>query len=236
MSIKTIAVVTVGLCVPSLVSAFEMTGGDLSIGHSVFIDDTDIARSSLEGSVELGFNRSFGVQIDAGLHRFNFAGENSTTLTVHGIYHLSDATSAGLFIGADEVANESVSYIGAEAGHDFGRAGIEGYFALGNEFGSLGDTVGISGRFQATDTIDVGASLDRVSLGAGDDVTRFGLRGDLAVGEQTGLFAEAGSLNADVGGASDSEAFVGIGATFSFGANRGATFDRRGLSRLLPGL
>ncbi len=236
MFTKTITIIACALCAPTIAAAFDVTGGDVSVGHSVFIDDTDIARSSLEGSVELGFGRSFGVQIDAGLHRFNFVGENSTTLTVHGIYRLGDATSAGLFIGADEIDNESLTFIGAEVGHEFGRAGVEGYFSLANESGSAGDTIGISGSYQATDTIEVGASLDRVGLGGSDDITRFGLRGDLAVGEQTGLYAEVGSLSADVGGASDSEAFVGIGATFSFGANKGATFERRGLSRVLPGL
>ncbi len=236
MSIRTITVVACAFCLPTLAAAFDVTGGDVSIGHSVFVDDTDVARSSLEGSVELGFGRSFGLQVDAGINHFNFVGENTTTVTVHGIYRLGDSTSAGLFIGADEVENESLSFIGAEVGHEFGRAGIEGYFAVSDEADSLGDAIGVSGKFQATDTIEVGASLDRLDLGGGDDLTRFGLRGDLAVGEQTGLFAEVGSLNLDSGGASDSEAFVGVGATFSFGANQGATFDRRGLSRLLPGL
>jgi hypothetical protein len=236
MFIRTISVVACGLCAPTLANAFDVTGGDISIGHSLFIDDTDVARSSLEGSVELGFGRSFGLQVDAGVHRFNFVGENTTTLTVHGIYRLGDSTSAGLFIGADEVDNESLSFIGAEVGHEFGRAGVEGYFAISDESDSLGDAIGVSGAFQATDTIAVGASLDRVDLGGGDDLTRFGLRGDLAVGTQTGLYAELGSIDVEAAGVSDSEAFVGVGATFSFGANQGATFDRRGLSRLLPGL
>jgi hypothetical protein len=236
MFTRTITVVACTICAPTLAQAFDVTGGDVSIGHSVFIDDTDIARSSLEGSVELGFGRSFGLQIDAGVHRFNFAGEDTTTLTVHGIYRLGDSTSAGLFIGTDELNDENTTFVGAEVGHEFGRAGVEGYFSIANESGSAGDTIGLSGKFQATDTINVGASLDRVDLGGSDDITRFGLRGDLAVGQQTGLYAEVGSLSADVGGASDSEAFVGVGATFSFGANQGATFDRRGLSRILPGL
>ncbi len=236
MFIRTISIVACGLCAPTLAQAFDVTGGDISIGHSLFIDDADVARSSLEGSVELGFGRSFGLQVDAGVHRFNFVGENTTTVTVHGIYRLGDSTSAGLFIGADEVEDESLAFIGAEVGHEFGRAGVEGYFAISDEADSLGDAIGVSGKFQATDTIDVGASLDRVDLGGGDDLTRFGLRGDLAVGEQTGLFAELGSIKIDSAGVSDSEAFVGVGASFSFGANQGATFDRRGLSRLLPGL
>ena len=236
MSIRTIMVVACSFCVPTIAAAFDVTGGDVSIGHSLFIDDTDVARSSLEGSVELGFGPSFGVQVDAGVHRFNFVGENATTLTVHGIYRLGDSTSAGLFIGSDEINDASLTFIGGEVGHEFGRAGIEGYFAFGDEAGGAGDTIGLSGAYQVTDTIGIGASLDRLDLGGGDDVTRFGLRGDLAVGQQTDLFAEVGSVSIDTAGASDSEAFVGVGAAFSFGANRGATFDRRGFSKLLPGL
>jgi hypothetical protein len=236
MYTRTITVVACTMCAPTLAKAFDVTGGDVSIGHSVFIDDTDVARSSLEGSIELGFGRSVGLQIDAGVHRFNFVGENATTLTLHGIYRLGQSTSAGLFIGTDELDNDSTTFIGAEVGHEFGRAGVEGYFSIANESGSAGDTIGVSGTFQATDTIDVGASLDRVELGGGSDITRFGLRGDLAVGQQTGLYAELGSVRVEDAGTSDSEAFVGVGATFAFGANQGATFDRRGLSRLLPGL
>jgi hypothetical protein len=236
MSIRTITVVACAFCMPTIASAFDVTGGEVSIGHSVFIDDTDFARSSLEGSVELGFSKSIGVQVDAGISSFNVISETSTAFAVHGIYHFNEATSAGVFVGTEELASESDAFYGAEVGTEFTQGDIEGYVEFGEDSGVDVTVIGLSGSYQLNDTFALGASVDYVEFDGGIDLTRVGVRGDYAVGQQTDLYAEAGSLSADAFGLTGSEAFVGVGAEFNFGAERGATFGRRGLARLLPGL
>jgi hypothetical protein len=237
MSIKNAAGFVGGFCLfGSSAAAFGVTGGELSIGHSVFVDDTDFARSSLEGSVELGFSKNIGVQVDAGLSNFDAISETSTAFAVHGIYHFNDSTSAGVFVGTEELASESNTFYGAEIGTEFTQGDVEGYFQFGEDSGVDVTVIGVSGSYQLNDTFALGASFDYVEFDGGVDLTRVGVRGDFAVGQQTDLYAEAGSLSADAFGLSDSEAFVGVGAEFNFGAERGATFGRRGFARLLPGL
>ena len=59
---------------------------------------------------------------------------------------------------------------------------------------------------------------------------------DKDVGENLNLFVELGSAEVQAARVSDSEAFVGIGGRYVFGADRGATFRQRGLLRIIPGL
>lgn len=237
MSIKNTISFVCGFCMfASYAAAFEVTGGEVSIGHSAFIDDTDVARSSLEGSVGLGFSKSFGVQIDAGVSSFNLANESATAVAVHGIYHFDEATSAGIFVGSEEFASENSMFYGGEVGTEFAQGDVEGYFGMAEDAGVDATVFGLSGSYRLNDTFAMGASVDYTKFDGGVGLTRFGVRGDYAAGQQTDLYAEVGSLSADIAGMSGSETFIGLGAEFNFGAERGATFGRRGFTRLLPGL
>jgi hypothetical protein len=237
MSLTKTLTIACGVCATfSPAFAFDVTGGEVSVGHSFFTDDSDFARSGIEGSVELGFSQTLGVQVDASLQRFNVAGETATAFAVHGLYHISEATSAGIFVGTENVASENNTYYGAEIGTELARSDFEGYIGSGEEEGIGATVLGLSGTYNINDTFSLGASLDYVNLEGDASLTRFGVTGDYAIGEQTNIYAEIGTLSASDAGNSGSETFVGIGAEFNFGAERGATFERRGLVGLLPGL
>lgn len=215
--------------------AQQVTGGSLSLSHSAFTDDTSVAKTSLNGAVELGFSREFGVQADLGLNKLNSAGETATNAVLHGIYHLSQNTSAGLFLGLDRVDGDSQSFLGLEFGHNAGRTGFEGYLGRGEDGGESGTLFGMSVRYEMTDAAGIGLSFDRADVSIAD-ATRYSLNGDFAVTQNLKLFGEIGALHGSIGNMSDTEGYVKIGGKFTFGAKRGATFGQRSILNIVPGL
>lgn len=228
---------TAALCLMAAAPALsqQVTGGSLSLSHSAFVDETRVAKTALAGSVELGFSRSFSVQADLGFTDLNAVSETATTFTLHGVYHLSDTTSAGLFLGVDSVAGESEEFVGLEFGHQVGRSGFEAYVARAEEDGISGTMIGLSTRYEMGNSGGIGVSLDRAAV-EGIRATRYSLNGDLTVADGMKLFGEVGALHGSVGGASDSEGYVKLGAKFTFGAKRGTTFGQRSILNVIPGL
>ncbi len=216
--------------------AFEFNGGELSLGYSAFSDDTDISKLSVTGSAEFGFSRAFSVQLDAGSHAFNFVDENGTNISAHGIFHANEQLSLGAFYGVDRFNGDSADFYGLELGYELPNVDLEGYVARGEESGVSADVFGLDGKLKANETLDVMASIDHASFDGGLDLTRFSVGGVWKATPGIGLYAELGSVKADALGFSDSEGYVGIGATFTFGADRGATFGRRSTFELIPGL
>lgn len=216
--------------------AFEVTGGEVELAYSAFTDDSDFAKTALQGAVELGFNQRFGMQIDLGLHGFNGISDTATNLTLHGLYHVSDQTSIGLFYGQERLDGESVSLLGFEAGQEAAKFDGEVFVAIGEEEDLTVRLMGLSGRYAVSDKFGLGGSLQRADLEGGLDITRLGVKADMALGQSTSAFIEVGSLSGSIDGSSGSETFVGIGADLKFGAARGATFGKRGLFQMIPGL
>lgn len=220
----------------ALPATAEVTGGEVALSYSAFTKDGDVNRTSLEGSMEYGFDSNFTVQGDIALHRFGAVNENANTVTLHGIGHLNDATSLGAFIGRDHAAGGSATVYGIEAGQDLGRVDIEGYLAGYHETGSNGTLIGANARYAYTPDIGFGAGFDYGGFGGSVDLTRFGVNADYTVTNGPTLSAELGQLHANGFGLSGNEAYAKIGIGFKFGAKRGVTFGNRSLTRLLPGL
>jgi len=215
--------------------AVEVTGGSVGLSFSAFAEETSVNRVAVDGSVELGFNRNISVQIDLAYSDFNFTGLNTTTLGLHGIYHLSDTTSLGAFyVNEDENGGGDLDIFGVEAGHDAGQFEVEGYLARVNGGGADGDMLGVSARYELPTALGVSGSYDRVS-GSGADFRKFAVQLDRDVSPSVNLYAEVGTARLNVAGLTDSEPFVGLGGKFVFGAQRGATFGQRGFTRILPG-
>ena len=215
--------------------AVEVTGGSVGLSYSAFADETDFNRLGLEGSMELGFSRNLGLQIDTAYHDFDFFDINSTLLGLHGIYHVNDATSLGVFYTREESEGEEADIFGLEAGYEVQEWEFEGYIA--NIDTDAGDATlgGIKARYEMVEGFGLTGSYDRGEEDGGD-VSRFAIRLDRDVSANTNLFLEVGSAKAEVGGFSNSEPFVGLGGKINFGADRGTTFDQRGTARLIPGL
>ncbi|MFN3971707.1 MAG: hypothetical protein ACK4L4_10060 [Gemmobacter sp.] len=216
--------------------AQQVTGGSLSLSHSFLTDESSISKTTLLGAVEVGLNRDFSLQFDLGLNRLNEVKENTTNFVLHGIYHLNENTSAGLFAGTDRADGESVNFIGFEFGHVAGQTGFEAYAARGEEQGISGTILGLSTRYAATPQFGIGVSVDQLDIGVAN-ARRYSVNGDYDVVPNFKVFGELGVVRGSVPLAelSGSEGYVKLGGKITFGAKRGTTFGQRSLTNLLPG-
>ncbi len=222
------------LCAPA-VQAAEITGGSVGLSYSAFADDTDFSRLSIEGSLEVGFDRNVSLQFDLGHDRFGETDVDGTTYGLHGIYHLDEMTSLGAFYTNERTEGDDFDIFGVEAGHESGRTEFEGYLAGVDYDGGSSTLFGLSGRYALDNGLGLGASYDKFDDDFGD-ISTLAVRLDRDVSASTNLHLEIGSAKVSAGGFSDSEMFVGLGGTIAFGADRGATFERRGVLKLIPGL
>ncbi|UWR24130.1 porin [Sulfitobacter sp. S190] len=219
--------------------AVEVTGGSIKLGFSAFTEDTSVNALSIEGSIEAAFNRSFSVQADLGFHDFGETDVDSHNLSLHAIYHVNDTTSFGAFYTAEDIEGADLDLFGVEAGYEMDRLEFEGYFGTGDFDDASdvdGDIFGASARYEFENGLGLTGSFDSFDVDNAFDLTRVAIKLDLDVTDQVNLYLEVGSADIDVDGISASETFVGLGGKIAFGAERGATFEQRGISRLLPGL
>ena len=234
MKTLTHALIGATIALAPAAQAAEITGGSVQLSYSSFTEDSSVRRTGIEGSMEIGFNQNFSTQIDLGHQRFNESDEDTTTLAVHGIYHLNDVTSFGAFYAIEDSSDGSFDYYGVEAGHEVGQFDLEGFLARADADAVDADVFGVSARYDLGNTFGVTGSYEYIDI-SDVDLSTTTVRLDRDVAENVNLYLEVGSARANAGGLSGSETFVGLGGKISFGAERGATFDGRGLARLLPG-
>lgn len=209
--------------------------GDLTLGHSFFTDDSNASRTYAEGALEFGVAPMASVQLDLGIYQLGLIDENATNLVVHGIYDVHDSGSLGAFVGMDRLVGEDATFYGVEYGQSLGSGSIEGYVATGDEAGVDGTVIGVESEFLVGSEFGLGVKLDHADFEGTLSATRFGVKGLYGIGESGKLFAELGTLRGEVGGVSASEPFVGVGLSVNLGQDE-ATFGRRGLFNLFPGL
>lgn len=217
------------------VAAAQEFKGDITLGYSAFTQDTSVNRLAAEGAFEFGVSDRGSVQLDLGLYGFGASNFDGTNLVLHGIYDVNAQGSAGLFLGLEEVDGDSIDFYGLEYGQSFGTGGVEAYVARGEDAGVTGTLIGVEGEFAVSDSFGLGLKLDNADFDGALDVTRLGVKGIYALGQGSSVYAEIGSLRADAFGLSGSEGFVGVGLSIGLGGDE-ATFGRRGLLNLIPGL
>ena len=230
------------LASPSI--AFEFTGGEVSLDYSAYIDDIageDLNKTSLEGAVEFGFNRNFAMQVDLGFQNFGFIDESGYNPAVHGIYHLTDDTSFGLFLGHDDISSIDADYFGLQAGYESAGFEVEAYWSTGDvSEASLGSAdvniFGLAGAVDIAPNFQLTGGINRADFDGGISASQFEVGVRYAASDNFILRASIGSAKEDAFGTSVSENFFTIGGEITFGAERGATFGQRGLLRLFPGL
>jgi hypothetical protein len=216
--------------------ALTFTAGEISLARSAFTDATSFARTSLGGSIEMGFGGNLGVQADLNGLAYNFVDQTVTNTVLHGIYHLSPDTAAGMFIGSDRVSGSSAEFVGFEASHATERLEAEGYVLVRQSSGESYSLLGLSGRYGVTPALWLGLSLDTGDVQTVDG-TRISLDADVRLAQNITLFSSFGQLDGDVlGTPGGRETYFEVGARISFGANSGTTFGRRSLFNQLPGL
>lgn len=236
---KILGMVAFAALMPTALAAFEFTGGDVELSYSMLTEESDLDRVDLGGSVEFAFTRNISMQADLAFTEFGASNLSLTSFGLHGIYHASESTSVGVFLGRDRAetgdASSNDNFIGVEVGYEAQGFGLEAYYAKADSGLSDGSVAGASGSYDIGEAFAVGVALDRLDADTAS-LTALTLRGDYALTPMTRLFAEVGnaSIEADGAGSVDS-AFVGVGATINFGAERGATFERRSLLGTIPG-
>jgi hypothetical protein len=242
----------IGLAVTSVVigstaGAQELVGSSLDLGYSGFTEQVPTPDGNkrpgqvfLGYSAEIGITSQFSVQGDVAYRRYNVVEDNAFNIGLHAILHASDAGSVGLFLGHEEILGLGVDYYGIEGGLESGTFAMEAYFSQVSSEGETANLYGISGGFDIGSGIGLGLGFDRLDDGGAESISRLALSTRYEVQDGATVFAEIGSVNVDTGGflglGSASETFFGVGVEYTFGAARGATFDRRGLSDLFPGL
>jgi len=216
-------------------TAAELVGGSIQLEYSAFTEDTDFSRLGLEGSLELAFTRDFSIQADLGYQSFDFSDLDSNVFGLHAVYHLNDDTSLGAFYTKDDSDIGDLDIVGVEVGHEFSEVEFEAYLARGEADLFDATMFGISGRYEFDNALGITGSFDRVDEGV-LDANLLAVSLDRDVSSNVNLFVKVGYADASIAGlGTDSETYVGIGGKIAFGAERGATFEQRGLSSLIPG-
>jgi hypothetical protein len=215
--------------------ATEITGGSVDIQYARANNDLNPSRFMAAASMEVGFDRSFGTQLDIAGYHFGAIGETGYTGTIHGIYHVNEYASIGAFVGRDKLASEGMTYFGIEAGFELDRFSSEIHYTRGDMYDVKGDIFGIDFAVGFNNNLTVGASIDMLDVAGAAGSDKLALELDYEVSPNTKLYGEIGTADASVLGFNlGSETFVGVGAKFNLGASRGSTFDRRGLVNFIP--
>ena len=225
---------------PALAQGF--TGAEVNLEYQSFSnEDAEIDATAFSAGLEFGITRSISVAADfsvfnPGEDEDGADGESPTSVTLHGMYHLSDAATVGLFYGRDSVADDSLDYYGVEAGYETGSFEIGGYYGQGDddgiEFGVFGlDAAYYFGSFAVTGALS-SAGTDGFAIATAE------IGGRYAFNETLDVYAEMGSVGIDYTGDAEVDAdanYVGLGVTMTVGADRGTTFNARSVATSLYG-
>jgi hypothetical protein len=214
-------IVVATLLVASPAVAQQFTGGELGVEYNSLLDADDVDGTSYFAGAELSFNREFAVAVD--VSNIEAVGENGNDVTLHGIYHLNDNASMGLFYSRD---NDDAAKIGIEGGIEFMGGDISAYVGQLQIDDETALVVGFSSDTPIYQNISVFTDFDIV----GDDslaISTNEIGVEYAFDQGPEVYAQFGRFNVEAGGVSADQDYVGIGARIKFGAARGTTFEAR---------
>ena len=223
--------------------AAEITGGDLTLSYSQFLSDIEssdggdtASKLSLGGSAEFALQRNFSLQADLMQAQVGLIDDTATMAGLHGVYRLGEVTSLGAFAARDSVSGADFTYAGLEAKRVFPTFDAEGYVARVGGDAEGATLFGVSGQYRMLPNLDLGVSLDRLDGDENTALTRIAAQAGYHLIWGARIGAEIGAAEVGVADIEDTEGFVGLSFSYAFGAERGASFERRGLLDLLPGL
>ncbi|MEM1374892.1 MAG: hypothetical protein AAGF78_10985 [Pseudomonadota bacterium] len=225
--------VVVGVIFGTSAAAQQITGGEVELSYQTYTD-TDVDQIGLNGAIEVGFSRNLGVQADLGFNSLSDGADDVsiTNFTLHGLFHSSQTTSFGGYLGQNHLSNgtsETVEHYGIEAGFEFGTSDLEIFLGQISNSGEDATEFGIEYGRMFMDALEITGAIDVVNFDGGVTTARYGIRGDYEVRDGIGVFGGLSQVEADTpfGGAT-SELNIVVGATYTFGDERGATFGSRG--------
>lgn len=229
-----IAAISLALCAgPAL--AVELTGGDLTLGYSGLTDNLDYSKLNLSGSAEIGFSPEFSLQADLGVSRFFEAKETGSSVALHAIYHTGQNVSLGVFYGTESINDDNKDFYGFEVAQKSQQFEVEAHIGNGENFDLDGMVGGLSGRYLISPEFGLGAGYQRANID-GLDISTLSISADYEIAPTFRVGAEIGTFRADLDDIDGRETYIGLSATKTFGPMDGATFGRRGLFNIIPGL
>jgi len=227
MSYKAAIAAAVLAVASSPVLAQGITGGQLGVEYNAPTDGSDFGGTTYTGGLEYAITRQISVAVDATGYSPTNLDISGTNATLHGIYHLSDTASAGLFYGIDslEADDETISIYGLEGGTEFMGGEVSGYLGKTDSGDNDATIFGVDGAYALSNGFSVIGDLDYLSANSDSSVSRtsIGAQYELQGGPQ--FFAKFGSISVENGGVGEDQTFIGIGARVAFGAARGTTFN-----------
>ncbi|MEO9862353.1 MAG: hypothetical protein ABJO29_08350 [Yoonia sp.] len=215
-------ILSAAVCILSASPVFaqQFTGGELGFEYNQFVDDGSLDGTNYHAGVEMTFDRSFA--IGANIQDLGFTGRD-TSLTLHGIYHLNETSSLGVFVASDGDDNNS---FGFEGGTEFLRGDIGGYIGQVEISDQSALIFGLSSNTPIGANFSVFSDFDMVAEDAVAVSTQeLGIEYSIAGGAD--IFAQVGQAEVFTDFGNASETYVGIGARIQFGAARGTTFEAR---------
>ncbi|MBV0914061.1 hypothetical protein [Anianabacter salinae] len=215
-------------------SAQSEFGGEFVLGYS--FDAGNASRNKREIGVAGEFRaQGFGGQADYTNYRLGGTGTSADGYGLHLNFSPSLGTAVGGFYAHDTGTTfGSISYYGAEAQIGVAQGSVETHIGIAQFGAGNGTLYGLRGDYATPQGVNVYATADHVGL-TGAYVNRFGIGGGVTLADRFDLSAEIGSASVNSGGATTSSAYIGLQGSVTFGAGKGATFERRGLLNRLPG-
>lgn len=225
-------------------SVAEVWSGGLGFTYALPTESEDRSITEYFGGLEYAFNRNFSLAFDLAAYDFEDIDEAFVSSTLHLIYHVNDSASLGLFAGADILASDteagvftaSSTVTGFEAGVEYAAFEGEGYLGViipEGEAEENGTIFGVSGEYDILNNWSAIGSFDYQSIeDFSANVFAIGVEYEFVGGPE--LFAKVGQRSASLDDFEDDSQFVEIGASVSFGRDRGTTFERRSLFEALP--
>ncbi len=197
--------------------AQEFTGGTLS-GEYTINSGSDVM--SYSGGAEFSITRQFGIGLE-----FTSV-DSDTTAKLHGIYHLSERASVGLYYGQAIGEDSDETSIGIEGGTALGLMSVGGYLGQISDGTDSITSFGINAESPLANQFGTYFNYDYfgdsdVSFGSSE----LGLQYTMDQGPE--LYIHYGWASATAGDVTANSDFIGVGARIDFGARPGTTFGSR---------
>ena len=213
-------------------AAQQFAGGQVDLTMRSF-DDLGIETTSARVSGEMALSRSFSLQGDLFTGTDDSLGDDDSSFgaTLHGLLHVSETSTVGVFTTYEGNDSSSFGSFGVEAGASFGEIATEIWLGVGeNDTGSDANYFGLETRrafglvhlFGGVEYYNISGEIESVQSGLGVEYQSAGGFG-LTAKIEDNYFEYDDQFSFD-------DTSVSIGASYRFGKRPGTVFGERSLS------
>ncbi len=219
------------------VLAAELTGGRINLEYSQLTEKVGgetLNKTSLDTATEIGFTKSAAMQVDLGTYKYGATNLDGHNVALHGIFHMNETTSFGAYIGQDGLESSDANFAGLEFGIEGQSIEFEAYYLADTDNSGDNNVFGLHANYDFTSNFAVTGEVMSGNFGAAD-VTNYSVGVRYSATPSFALTADIGAMDTEALGVSGNDTFVAVGAEYTFGAARGATFGKRSLLSVIPG-